>query len=63
MVLSLKNALATGRLEAFVAQEEARGVTSIEAAEFENTASIVIKTPLQDDQTSDSPRHDGSPEK
>ena len=56
MNLSLSQALIEGRLEDFVAQEEARGVQPISEAEFELTTSAVIKTPPQDDQTSGSPR-------
>lgn len=63
MILSLSKAIAESRLEDFIAQEEARGVASTSEVEFENTTSIVIKTPLQDDQTSGSLHRDGSPEK
>lgn len=62
-MLSLREAVENGRLQEFIAQEEARGVASIAGAEFENTASIVIKTPQPDDQTSGSLHPDGSPEK
>jgi hypothetical protein len=40
------------RLEDFITQEEGRNVASISEADFDEAASIVIKTPLQDDQTS-----------
>jgi len=62
-MLSLRKAVESGQLQEFIAQEEARSVSSIYEAEFEETASIVIKTPLQDDQTSGSPHPDGLPEK
>lgn len=62
-MLSLREAMESGQLQEFIAQEEARGVATIDEAEFENTASSVIRTPLPDDQTSCSLRHDGSPEK
>lgn len=60
MNLSLMQALNEDRLEDFIAQEEARGVGPISEAEFDLTASAVIKTPLSDDQTSGSLRRDGS---
>ena len=58
--LSLTEAIKLGRLQEFIAQEEGRGVDPISEAEFDETASTVIKTPLPDDQTSGSPRRDGS---
>ncbi len=61
--LSLAKAIQSGRLEEFAAQAEASGVGPISEATFDTTASSVIKTPLQDDQTSDSLRPDGSREK
>jgi len=62
-MLSLSKAQKTGRLEEFITQEEARGIGPISEAEFDLTASTVIKTPLPDGQTSGSPHPDGSPEK
>jgi hypothetical protein len=59
-MLSLREAIESGRLQEFIAQEEARGVGPISEAAFDNTASVVIKTPQSDDQTSGSPRRDGS---
>lgn len=61
--ISLNDALRSGRLNEFIAQEEARGVGPISEAEFDETASQVIKTPQSDGQTSRSPRRDGSREK
>ncbi len=63
MKLTLIEALETGRLDEFIAQVEADGVGPISRAKFEDTASKVIKTPQSDDQTSGSPRRDGSREK
>lgn len=63
MNLSLMQALNEDRLEDFIAQEEARGVGPISKAEFDMTASAVIKTPQSDDQTSGSLPHSGSREK
>ena len=61
--LSLREAIESGQLQEFIAQEEARGVASISGDEFDETASKVIKTPLQGDQTLGSLHPDGSPEK
>ena len=63
MTLSLMQALNEDRLEDFISQEEVRGVSPIIEAAFDSTASIVIKTPLQDDQTLGLLHPDGSPEK
>lgn len=60
MTLSLAKALKQGRLGDFIHQQEANGVGPISEAEFDDTASLVIKTPQSDDQTSRSPRRDGS---
>jgi len=62
-MLSLAEAIREDLLQEFISQEEARGVASVSEAEFDETASAVIKTPLPDDQTSGSLRRDGSPEK
>ena len=59
-MISLSEALNQDRLEEFIAQEEARGVGPIKEAEFDLSASSVIKTPQSADQTSGSPRRDGS---
>lgn len=58
--LTLSDALVQGRLRDFIAQAEAEGVGPITEAEFDDTALTVIKTPLSVDQTSGSPRRDGS---
>ena len=60
MTISLTEAIKHGRLRDFIDQEEARGVGPISAAEFDETAATVIKTPPQDDQTSGSLPRDGS---
>jgi hypothetical protein len=59
-MLSLSEAMESGRLQEFIAQEEARGVGPISEAEFNATASAVIRTRQPADQTSGSPRRDGS---
>ncbi len=58
MNLSLMQALNEDRLEDFLTQEESRGIGPISAAEFDETAAAVIRTPQSDDQTSGSP-HSG----
>lgn len=62
-MLNLSEAIRTGKLSEFIQQEQDRGIGPINAAEFEETAATVIKTPPQDDQTSGSPHRDGSREK
>lgn len=60
-MISLSEAVKQDRLEDFIAQEEGRNVASISEAAFNEAASIVIKTPQPDDQTSGSLHPDGSP--
>lgn len=52
MMLSLSDALRTGRLEDFIAQEDARGVAPIEGAELDRALALVIKSPQSEDRTS-----------
>ena len=61
--LSLTKAIRSNRLQEFIDQQEARGFGPISKAEFDETASTVIKTPPQSDQTSYSHRRGGSREK
>jgi len=63
MTLSLMEALSEDKLDEFISGQETRGVGPISEAEFDETASTVIKAPLSDDQTSRSPRRGGSPGK
>ncbi len=60
MTITLSDAIRLDMLDEFIAQEEARGVGPISEAEFDETASAVIRTPQSGDQTSGSPRRDGS---
>ena len=62
-VLTLSEALETGRLQEFIAEREAEGVGPVSEAEFDETASTLIKKPLSDDQTSRSPRSGDLPGK
>lgn len=59
-MLTLTEAIESGRLQEFIVQEEKRGVAPINEAEFDETAAAVIKTPQPDDQTSGSPHRGGS---
>jgi hypothetical protein len=62
-MISLAEAIKTGRLQEFAAQEEARGVATINRAEFDALAATLIKAHQSKDQTSHSPLRDGSTEK
>ncbi len=59
-MLTLAEALKSGRLQEFIAQEEARGVTPADANEYERALATVIKAPRSEDQTSRSPSRGGS---
>lgn len=59
-VLHLSGALKTGRLQDFIAQEEARGVGPVSEADFDALAAKVIRTSQSDGQTSHSLPADGS---
>ena len=63
MNLSLMEAISQDRLDEFIDQQKASGTGPISEAEFDKTASAVIKTPPQSGQTSRSPRRGGSREK
>ena len=62
-MLTLAEAMKTGQLQEFIAQEEARGIGSIERSELDRALAKLIKAPRSEDQTSHSPSRDGSPEK
>jgi len=61
--LSLREALASDRLEDFIAQEEARGVGPADSEEVMEAIEAVARPPQSEDQTSRSPSRDGSNEK
>ena len=61
--LTLKEALASGRLEDFIAQEEERGIGSANRADFEEALRAIATQPQSKDQTSRSSSRDGSSEK
>jgi hypothetical protein len=58
--ITLREALESGRLPEFAAQEEARGVGPIDRAAFGHLLGKAIKAPQSKDQTSHSPSRDGS---
>jgi hypothetical protein len=59
-MLTLAAALKSGRLDDFIAQEEARGVGSIDRAEFDCLLGKAVKAPQSKDRTSRSPLPGGS---
>lgn len=58
--LSLSEAQRLGRIDEFIAQEEAHGFSPVDRAELEHALAKVIKAPRSKDQTSHSPSRDGS---
>ncbi len=59
-LLTLKNAIETGRLHEFVAQEEARGVGPADPRALDALVVKAAKAPQSEDQASHSPSGDGS---
>jgi hypothetical protein len=59
-MLTLSEAIKTGQLQEFIAQEEARGVGPVDRAELDRALAKMIKAPRSKDQTSRSPSPDGS---
>jgi hypothetical protein len=59
-MITLTGAIKNGRLADFIAQEEARGVGSIDRAEFCRLLGKAVKAPQSKDQTSRSLLSDGS---
>lgn len=60
MAIDLHTANREGRLQEFIAQEEARGVGPIERAKFDALLSSSVKSQRSKDQTSRSSFDDGS---
>jgi hypothetical protein len=58
--LTLSTAIKTKRLQEFIAQEEARGVSAVDLKEFQDLAARLIKDTPQEDQTSRSRGRGGS---
>ncbi len=59
-MLTLSEAVKGGKLEEFVAQEEARGVGPLDRSEFDALAAALITAPQSEDQTSHSASGDSS---
>jgi len=62
-MLSLREAIKSGKLQDFATQEEARGIGPIDRAELDAAVAAMLKAPRSKDQTSRSPSRDGSTEK
>jgi hypothetical protein len=54
--LDLRTALAAGRLEDFIRQEEVPGVLAISPADFDATVASMVKSPRSEDRTSPAPK-------
>lgn len=59
-MLSLAEAIKTGRLQEFIAQEEVRDISPVDRAELDAAINTVIKSPRSEDRTLRSPSRDGS---
>lgn len=59
-MLTLTEAQKTGRLQEFIAQEEARGIGSGSKAKFDRLIRAAVKSPQAKGQTSRSASRDGS---
>jgi hypothetical protein len=59
-MISLAEAVRSGRLEDFIAQEEARGVGVADRETYDRALAAIIKAPRSEDQTSHSSSSDGS---
>lgn len=59
-MLTLEQARATGRLQDFIAQEEARGIGPAAQADFDKAIAALIKVPQSEDQTLRSSSRGGS---
>lgn len=59
-MLTLAEAIKTGRLRDFVAQEEARGIKAANANAYARALETIIKAPQEEDQTSRSLSRGGS---
>ena len=61
-MITLAEALASNKLEAFIEQEEARGVGPIDRTEFDRATAKIVRVPQSEDRTSRSSSGDGSNE-
>lgn len=62
-MITLSDALRSGRLSEFVEQEEARGVGPVNKKELDTAIKVIATQPLSEDQTSRSSSGDCSTEK
>lgn len=63
-MLTLSDAIKTGKLQEFIKQEEARGIGPAQSRDLEKAIKIISTTPTQsEDRTSRSPSRAGSSEK
>ena len=62
-MLSLAEAIKTGRVADFIAQEEDSGVGPIDRSAFDTLTAAPVKAPQSTDQTSHSASDDGSSER
>ena len=60
MTISLRDAKLTGRLTQFVEQETQKGIDPISRSVFDFGVELIVKAPLQQDQTSGSCVRGGS---
>jgi hypothetical protein len=59
-MITLSAAQKQNRLSEFIEQEESRGISSVERAEFDAAIAALVKAPQSKDQTSRSPLPGGS---
>ncbi len=59
-MLTLSEAVRNGRLDEFIAQEQARGVGPVDRDAFDALAAALVKAPQSKDRTSRSASGDGS---
>lgn len=59
-MLTLAEAVKSGRLQEFIAQEEARGVEAGTRKDFDRLIGAAVKPPREEDRTSRSASADGS---
>lgn len=59
-MITLSDAVKLGRIQEFVAQEEARGIGPADTSELDAALSRLIREPRSEGRTSHSPSPDGS---
>jgi hypothetical protein len=61
--ISLAEAIQRGAMDAFVAQEERRGIGPVDRAEFDRAAAQLVRAPQSEDRTLRPASHGGSTER